>query len=478
MLSDGTKTNVTILDPGKGNFASLPRIMLAGVQSGSGKTTFTCGLLQELIRRGRKPAAFKCGPDYIDPLFHSEVIGAKTGNLDLFFTDENTAISLLAEKSQGCDLAVLEGVMGYYDGLGGTSDTASAYHLAKATRTPVVMIVDGKGASLSVCALINGFLCFRPDSQIKAVLLNRCTKMQYALLKPLIETECGVEVLGFLPTDPQFALESRHLGLVTAEEVEGLKEKLTLLGDAVINCVNIPRLLALAEEAPPLSVYPLTVSPITEHHPIIAVARDKAFCFYYRENLELLMKLGAQLRYFSPLEDTELPQGTCALYLGGGYPELYGEQLQGNKALSQKIKAAIEGGLPTLAECGGFMYLHKSLTDQNEHTWELSGVLEGECRFTGSLRRFGYLQLTAGRDNLLCRAGEAIRAHEFHYFDSDCCGEDCYAEKPLRNKSWHCIHGTQTLFAGFPHLYFYSNPVFAQNFVKAADQYGGSHYGA
>ncbi len=455
--------------------AKIPRVMLAAVQSGSGKTTITCGLLQALIGQGLTPAAFKCGPDYIDPLFHGEVMGTQTGNLDLFFTDEVTATALLAQESEGCDLAVIEGVMGYYDGLGGSSDIASSYHLAKATQTPVVLIVDAKGASLSLCAVINGFLRFRPDSQIKAVLLNRCTKMQYTLLKPLIEAECKVDVLGYLPVDRRFALESRHLGLITASEVAHLKKKIALLADTLSETVELVRLIALANSAPALEVSPLTISLVTHHDPVIAVAKDKAFCFYYRENLELLTKLGAKLCFFSPLQDSSLPENTCALYLGGGYPELYGEALQKNQSLRQEIKAAVKAGLPTFAECGGFMYLHERMTDQNEQTWEMAGVLDGECHFTGALRRFGYIQLTARRDNLLCSAGDSIRAHEFHYFDSQGCGNAFYAEKPRNHTDWPCIHATKTMVAGFPHLYFYGNLGFAQSFVKAAEHYGGIH---
>ncbi|MBP1736187.1 MAG: hydrogenobyrinic acid a,c-diamide synthase (glutamine-hydrolyzing)/cobyrinate a,c-diamide synthase [Oscillospiraceae bacterium] len=453
--------------------ASVPRVMLAAVQSGGGKTTVTCGLLRLLMRRGLRPAAFKCGPDYIDPLFHAQVIGTQTGNLDLFFTDDSTAVALLAEESAGCSLAVLEGVMGYYDGLGGVTDTASSYHLASVTHTPTVLIVDAKGTSLSLCAVISGFTGFRDDSMVQSVLLNRCTKAQYALLKPVIEAECGVSVLGYVPLDSRFALESRHLGLVTAAEVSNLKEKLDLLADTLSETVDLERLLALARSAPELEYAPLTIPPAVKSTPMIAVARDKAFCFYYRENLELLSKLGARLCFFSPLEDAHLPEGICGLYLGGGYPELYGKALEDNGTLRREIRDAVISGLPTFAECGGFLYLHESMTDQGGQSFPMCGVLPGACRYTGGLRRFGYITLTAEQDNLLCLTGDHIRAHEFHYFDSDSCGDSCYAEKPVSRAGWPCIHGTRTLFAGFPHLYFYSNPAFARQFVRTAEQYGG-----
>ncbi len=452
---------------------NFPRIMLAGASSGSGKTTITCGVLLLLQKMGFSPAAFKCGPDYIDPMFHAEITGAKTANLDLFFTGEEMLRSLMLEGALGCGIGVLEGVMGYYDGLGGKTDTASAYHLSKVTKTPAILIVDAKGASLSLCALINGFLGFREDSHIKAVFLNRCSKAQYELIKPLIEDECRLEVIGYLPQDRRFALESRHLGLVTAKEVANIRQKLEALARTLSETMDIKKLIELAAKAPDLEAKPLDIQPVAEKAPIIALAKDKAFCFYYRENLELLERLGARLRFFSPLEDERLPQGTSALYLGGGYPELYGKELSENRGLLAEIKGAGEKGLPILAECGGFMYLHSEMRDKDDRPWPLAGLIDAGCYFTGSLRRFGYSKLLAKNDNLLCKKGEGIAAHEFHYFESESPGESFLAKKPLREKSWDCIHGSKNLFAGFPHIYFYANPNFAKNFVKAAEEFGG-----
>lgn len=454
---------------------TLPRVLLAATHSGAGKTTLVCGLLQALKNRGLSPAAFKCGPDYIDPMFHSEVIGAKSGNLDLFFTPPDTVRMLLAEGAEGCDVSVLEGVMGYYDGLGGTTERASAYDLACATETPAVLIVDAKGASLSLCALLSGFLAFREDSRIAGVILNRCTQMQYQMLRPLLARECGVEVLGYLPFDARLSLQSRHLGLVTAAEISNLKEKLMLLAALLEETVDIDRLLALAQGAPPVSYAPLSLAPVTKGAPVIAVARDAAFCFYYRENLSLLERLGARLAPFSPLYGEALPEGACALYLGGGYPELYGEQLARNKAMLAAVRQAVKDGMPVFAECGGFLYLHESLIDQQGAVWPLVGALPGTCRFAGKLKRFGYVELTAQTDGLLAACGEKTRAHEFHYFESDTCGTDFTAKKPVRGTEWSCIHAGETMHAGFPHLYFYSNPSFAERFVKAAARYGAAH---
>jgi len=451
--------------------APAPRLLVAAPRSGGGKTTFVCGLLRALQRRGLRPAAFKCGPDYIDPLFHSEVLGARSGNLDLFFTPEQTVRALLLEGSRGCDLSVLEGVMGYYDGLGGTTDRASAWHLASATETPAVLLVDARGTSVSLCALVSGFLAFRPDSRIRAVLLNRCTAMQYALVKPLIERQCGVPVLGFLPNDEAFSLESRHLGLVTAAEVEHLLEKLDRIADSLEQNADIPALLALAASAPELEAEPPALPERIPGEPVIAVARDRAFCFYYRENLALLEKLGARLREFSPIEDAALPGNASALYLGGGYPELWAGALSRNESMRRAVRAAAEAGMPVFAECGGFLYLLDALAEPGGQSYPMAGVLPGEGWYTGKLRRFGYVTLTAEEDTLLLKKGEQLPAHEFHYYEAGDCGRACTARKALRETEWPCVQAAGRVFAGFPHLYFYALPAAAARFVQAAKDY-------
>ena len=447
---------------------AMPRIMLAAPGSGSGKTTVTCGLLQALVDRGMTPAAFKCGPDFIDPLFHSEVIGAKGANLDLFFTTENRAKQLMAEAAASCSPVVIEGVMGYYDGLGGKNDTASAYHVSRATNTPVLLILDAKGASLSLCATLLGFLSFGRPSNIRGVILNRCSESHHQSIAPVIERECGVEVLGYLPNKKEFRLKSRNLGLVTAQEVEGLKTLLEQLAKQMEQTVNIERILKIADSAPLLTYEHEPILPVTDKKPRIAVARDRAFCFYYKENLELLERLGAELCFFSPLNDTALPEGADALYMGGGYPELYGERLSENQSMLSSIRNAVTGGVPTLAECGGFMFLQKTIADEQGKPWPAIGVLPGDCTIEKSLQNFGYITLVSNEDNLLLGKGETIRGHEFHYCRSSEPGNACTALKPIGDGSWQCVHAGKTLFAGFPHLYFYSDITVAARFVKAA----------
>ena len=439
---------------------NLPRLILAGTNSGCGKTTVTCAVLQALVNRGLSVAAAKCGPDYIDPMFHSRIIGAKSSNLDPFFFDENTLRFLLAQNASGCDVTVIEGVMGYYDGLGLTSTRASTYEAARETESPVVLVVNARGAALSVLAAAEGFLHFAPDSGIRGVILNGCSAMSYGPLARELENRLGVRACGYLPRLPECALESRHLGLITADEVTDLQEKLRKLAAEAEKTLDFAALLEIARNAPPLRFTP-PVLPEAGAPVRIGVARDRAFCFYYEDSLDLLRQLGAELVPFSPLADERLPDGVQGLYLGGGYPELYAAQLEANHTLRRQIRGAVHAGMPCIAECGGFMYLTQSIAGH-----AMAGVLSGSCFDAGKLTRFGYATLTAQRDSMLFAAGEQIPAHEFHRWDAENPGEDFLAEKPS-GRSWRCAYAGETLYAGYPHFHFYANLSAAVRFVEA-----------
>ena len=444
------------------NTLNLPRVLIAGTGSGCGKTTVACAVLQALVNRRLKTGAFKCGPDYIDPMFHSKIIGAECRNLDLFFLKENTVKYLLCKNAAGKDISVIEGVMGYYDGLGLTSIEASAYHVAKVTNSPVILVLNAKGASLSVLAAIQGFQDFCPDSGIQGVILNQCSASVYdALSAEIIRRFDGrVKPLGYLPKLSECVLESRHLGLVTADEVENIKEKMQTLAACAEKTLDMDGILRLASEAEPLEYEPVTVKRFPE--PVrIAVARDKAFCFYYEDSLSLLRDMGAELVPFSLLSDRRLPEGIHGLYLGGGYPELFADELSANTAMRQSIRDALQAGLPCIAECGGFMYLTEAVDGK-----PMVGFLPGNCINTGRLTRFGYVTLTARKDNMLCRAGEEIPGHEFHHYDCDFTG-NVFSAKKQSGKAWDCVVADDCLYAGFPHFHFYANPVFAENFYTA-----------
>ena len=447
-----------------------PRLMLAAASSGSGKTTIACAILQALTRMGEHPVSFKCGPDYIDPMFHRQVLGVPSRNLDLFFSDEATAAYLLQKNSENFSLAFIEGVMGYYDGIATTTE-ASSWQLAKATQTPVVLVLNCKGMSVSIAAQLGGYLSYQPDSQIKGVILNQVSKSIYPEIKALIEQRYDVAVCGYMPKMSDCSLESRHLGLVTAEEIGDLQQRLEKLGEQAMQTIDLPLLLKIAAQAPALAV-PAVQLPAPNPTPLrIGVARDKAFSFYYADNLELLEQLGAQLVEFSPLHDPQLPDDLDGLLLGGGYPELYADTLSQNRTLMAQIKASLQNGLPCIAECGGFQYLCEQLEGADSKSYPMVGFLPGSSFRTPSLRRFGYVRLTAQKDNLLCKKGEGFAAHEFHYWDSQHCGNGCIAQKPCRRSSWECVVCDENFWAGYPHLYFYANVQMAKNFFNRCNRF-------
>ena len=456
----------------------IPRILLAAGASGSGKTLITCGFLQALVNRGLKVASFKCGPDYIDPMFHRQVIGTKSANLDTFFASETCVRYLLNKNAADCDVAVIEGVMGYYDGVAGTSTRASAYDVADATDTPVILIVNSKGMSLSLAAYIKGFLEFKENSHIRGVIFNQMSPMLYPRMKCLVE-EMGVRALGYVPVVKDCVIESRHLGLVLPEEVTELKEKLMALAKILEETLDIDGILELAQNAgkPEPETDALWESLLCQENSAFAyrapkplrigLADDEAFCFFYKDNFRLLEKMGAELVPFSPVHDQKLPENLDGMLLYGGYPELYGRELEENETMRNSIREALKKGMPCMAECGGFMYLHEEMEDIDGNPHKMVGAIAGKVFKTNRLTRFGYIELQKSEKPEANR----IPAHEFHYFDSTNCGEAYLARKPLSQRSWNCIHETENVFAGFPHLYYYGNPEVPKRFLEKCLEY-------
>ena len=442
-----------------------PRLLFAAPSSGSGKTTVVCGLLRALKNRGKAVRAFKCGPDFIDPLFHETVVGVPSGTLDLFFTPADQLRQLFCRHAAGAEISLVEGVMGYYDGLGAATDRASSYAVSRALDAPVILVVDSRGQSLSALATLEGFLRFRPDSRIRGVIFNRMSEGVYAALRPEAE-KLGVKPLGYVPKVPELMIESRHLGLVTPGEIEDLGQKLDALAALLEKTVDMDGLLTLAGSAPALDAPPAPPIPSIPRTKI-AVARDEAFCFLYRDNLDLLGDCGAELLFFSPLRDAALPEGAQGLILPGGYPELYAKALSENESMLRSVREAIEGGLPCLAECGGFLYLHRELEDMAGRQWPMVGVLDARAYRTNRLGRFGYITLTPKGDTAFLPAGESIRGHEFHYFESESCGDALRAQKPAGSRAWDCCHSRGNLLMGFPHLYYPSDPQLIERFLRA-----------
>ena len=457
-----------------------PRILIGATGSGSGKTTITCALLEILKRQGKKVQAFKCGPDYIDPMFHRTVLGIPSKNLDTFFTGEKMTADLFMKSVENADISVMEGVMGLYDGLGGIRKEGSAYDLATVTDTPVILIVDAHGMGRSILPLIAGFLSYDTNHLIRGIILNRTSGAFFETIRPEIERSFPIAVLGYFPNQKDILLESRHLGLKRPEEIEKMAEMLAKTADMLEKTVDIDRLFAIAEGASELSDDNTLENGSsgdqkvalreTEKKPVIAVSRDEAFCFYYEDNLKALQGAGAEIVFFSPLHDNGVPKEADGLLLLGGYPELYAKELSENKPMLADIRKKAKSAMPIVAECGGFMYLHRTMEDMEHRIYEMAGVVPGECFYTGKLVRFGYIELEEKKANFLPE-NVNIKGHEFHYFDSTANGDECVALKPVNGKKYDCIFDEKSCFVGFPHLYYPSAPQFAENFVKKAKNY-------
>ncbi len=467
------------------------RVLIAGSGSGSGKTTIVCGLLRALQKRGETPAAYKCGPDYIDPLYHREVLGIESRNLDSFFMSKEQLNDQLFRGNKSFSL--IEGVMGYYDGLG-TQGRYSSAEIAELTGTPVILIIDCAGRSVSAIAELQGFVNFRPEGRrIRGVIFNRLSAALYPQLAAMAE-ETGIRPCGYLPKNAVKKWESRHLGLITPNEMPAFREEADLLAEKLAETVDMEAVHAVAAEAKGYDSSTKTVIPESERSgyrangvtsqaadlPVIAVARDEAFCFYYIANIEYLEENGCKIVYFSPIRDSKLPE--CdGLIMPGGYPELYAKKLSDNTELREDIRERIENGLPTIAECGGFLYLHKELTDAEGCCYSMAGTINEGCRYKGLQKTFGYVNVYADADSLIGIAGAQSKGHEFHYFVSDLLEgkntelgprrwqpEDCVfpggngrfliCEKPDGSRLWADGIVTKTLYAGFAHLYLPDSP--------------------
>ena len=452
------------------------RIMIAGTGSNCGKTTVVCAILSALTSMEKSVASFKCGPDYIDPMFHKKAAGIESRNLDIFLMGEEGVKYGVAHHSAGKEIAVLEGVMGFYDGLGSES-YASSCHISLLTNTPVILVVNAQGVSLSLCAMIKGFMEFEKNN-IRGVILNNASEKMFRFYKSMIEERLNIRVLGFMPRIPEARIESRHLGLVTADEIADIKEKINTLKEYAINGIDINALLNIAGQAEPLDLlqnisYGDAEAFVRNCFPAnirLYIAGDEAFCFWYEDNHDLFKALGAEIKFFSPIHDGELPNDADGLVLWGGYPELYAKELEANITMRRSLKSAIDAGLPVYAECGGFIYLQQKLTDFQDKSYEMLGVLPGNAKMTNKLQNFGYFGIEAQKDNLLCKAGGKINAHFFHHSVSDSEG-DCFNAVKQDGKSFPCIVSEKNVFAGYQHLHFWGNPGFAESFIKACIGY-------
>lgn len=445
------------------------RMVVAAPASGSGKTMVACALLRAFSRRSLDPCAFKCGPDYIDPMFHRAALGVESHNLDLFLCNPERLRALYARVCRNHGAAVVEGVMGLFDGVGGVTDRASTWAVADQLGLPILLALPARGASLTLAAQINGLRDFRAPNRIAGVILNECPRSLRDTLAPALEKETGIPVLGCLPRLDAARVESRHLGLLTAREIDDLDARIDALAEALEENVDMARLLEVFKGNAPTEER--ADGPAERSRVRLAVARDEAFCFAYAETLERLERCGAETVYFSPLRDAALPENIGGLYLTGGYPELYAKTLAENEPMRRAIAEAVRGGMPTVAECGGFLYLGATLASPEGERFPMVGVLPGEGAEAGKLVRFGYATLRAETDSLLLRAGEEIAVHEFHRWDSTEYGGAFSLQKPAAGKTWREGFASDTLYAAFPHLYMEGFPELAERFVAAAEAY-------
>ena len=451
---------------------NFPRVMICGTGSGSGKTMVTCAILRILERRGYKPAVFKCGPDYIDPIFHKTVLEVPSRNLDIFMAGREGILRTLERGREGRDFGVIEGVMGFYDGISMSGIDGSSYDISKETETPAILVINAKGMGMSLIPLIQGFCGYAGgiNNPIKGIILNNISPMVAKEISTTIEEEIHVPVIGHLPHIKDADIDSRHLGLVLPNEIPDILKKIDAIADKLEETLDFERLVDIAGKAESLHTekssfaLPLCAEP-TDGGPLkVAIARDEAFCFYYEDNFDLMRDMGLELEFFSPIHDKRLPKADGYIF-GGGYPELHAAELSANTAMLKDIKDAADNNIPIIAECGGFLYLQEELEDKDGNAYKMVGAIPGRSYMTGKLTRFGYVTITAAKENTYLKPFECLNGHEFHYYDSTANGDTCKITKGLRNRSWEGIQVKGNLFAGFPHLYYPSCMAFIERFA-------------
>lgn len=452
-------------------------IVIAGTQSGVGKTTVTLGLIAALRRRGLSVQPFKVGPDFIDPGHHSRAAGRVSHNLDGWMLSREVNLALFRRHAGQAQVAVVEGVMGLFDGYDGLSEAGSTAQMAKWLGLPVVLVVDARAMARSAAALVHGFASFDPDLKLAGVIFNRvggAAHLHY--LEQALSQLPGVKCLGGLPRKAELAIPERHLGLTTAEDHPLEEEHLAHLAEVLEEHLDLDWLLAaLPGLALPREALRPAVAPTVR----LGLARDRAFCFYYPENLELLAQFGAELVPFSPLTDRELPQNLHGLYLGGGYPELFAAQLAANEGLKRDLAAQAAAGLPVYAECGGLMYLSQELRDLEGNSHSMAGLLPLQVRMLKRLKALGYREITLRAAGLLGPAGTRARGHEFHYSEIAAATGDLARLYHLTAREGTEAapegYSMMNILASYVHLHFGSNPEVARQLVQRCLEYKLAH---
>jgi cobyrinic acid a,c-diamide synthase len=443
------------------------RIVIAGTGSGVGKTTLTIGIMAALRQKGYAVQGFKCGPDYIDPTYHAAVTGRPSRNLDSWMLSYEMVKEIVRRGREGADISIIEGVMGFFDGKKPTSNVGTTAEISLITKSPVVLIVDGSGMARSAAAIVKGFQQFAEGVNLVGVIANRVgSEGHFKIIKAAVEQECGIPVIGFLKKDDALTIPERHLGLVPSVERGELNDFFARLGQLVSETIDMEQLLTLAE-APELDGNPSLFEKKEQQHVRIAVAKDSAFHFYYQENLELLEAYGAEVVTFSPLSGEPLPEHIDGLYIGGGFPEEFAEQLSKQQKVKDSIKIAIENGLPTLAECGGFMFLTEAIVTTNGNRYEMVGVIPGMVKMHNKLAALGYREVKGEEGNFLLTGTMSAKGHEFHYstFEPKSNIPHAYEVKSLGGTKKDG-YMKRNLVAGYIHFHFGSCPKMVENWIK------------
>ncbi|MDN4525961.1 cobyrinate a,c-diamide synthase [Fictibacillus fluitans] len=449
------------------------RIVIAGTGSGVGKTTLTIGLMSALQQRGYKVQGFKCGPDYIDPTYHTAVTGRVSRNLDGWMLTENVVKEVFKRGSQGADVSIIEGVMGFYDGKDPRSNRGSTAEIGMITESPVLLVVNCASMARSAAAIVKGFQMLSEGPNIVGVIVNQVgSKGHFELVKTGIEQECDVPVIGYLERNEELYIPERHLGLIPSIERGDLDPFFQKLGELVEATIDLDQLLKVSE-APPIEVDPSnSIFQKRDTEPVkIAVAKDAAFNFYYQENLDLLEAYGAELHFFSPLKGETLPDDAQGLYLGGGFPEEFAQELAEQTAVRTSVQEAIKRGVPTLAECGGFMYLAEELQTSGGEVHKMAGIIPGRAVMHNKLVELGYREIKGKPGNYLLKEKDAARGHEFHYstFQAEGVIPVAFETKGMRGvKDEGYMKGN--LIAGYTHFHFASCPEMVENWIKQCQE--------
>jgi cobyrinic acid a,c-diamide synthase len=455
---------------------NAPRFVLAAPSSGSGKTTLATGLMSAFAER-MTVQAYKVGPDYIDPGYHTAATGRPSRNLDTWMIPPERVKELFSRSAVGADLCIIEGVMGLFDGYDGRTESGSTAEVAKLLSVPVVLVIDAGSMVRSAAAIALGFKTFDSGLNLVGVILNNVAGAAHAQWLTEAVQSVGLTVLGCVPRNQNLSVPERHLGLYMAGERTAATQKfIEAARDVVRENVDLSALEALARTAPEIESEIRSLPTSDSKRPRIGIARDEAFCFYYEDNFDLLREAGADLVFFSPLHDSSLPSKLSGLYLGGGYPELYAVQFAENVSMRMELKSAIDSGIPIYAECGGLMSLAESYFDEAGIEYPMLGVLPGSTRLTGKLK-MGYREVVARESSPLLEKGQTARGHEFHYSEwirpkennsfayeiQSRMGGESQPEGFVKNN----------LLASYVHLHFASNPDLARNFINACQRWRG-----